>query len=130
MRSKIAISVMSFAVISVFGYSHLAFAAMNKFIYDANNKKDPFIPLVDKSSPTGLRTVFVPPEQHVELPMDVKISGILWNGKEYFAIVNEKVIKAGDTLGAIRIKGISSNQVIVEYGQREFAVPLREESKK
>ena len=99
------------------------------FIYDPESKRDPFIPLTDRKSSTGLRITFTPPEVKVKLPMEIKIKGILWNGTEYYAIINEKVMKKGQSLGEVKIKKIEKDRVIVQYGEREFTLFLREEKK-
>jgi len=93
-------------------------------------KRDPLIPLVDRKSATGLRTIFTPPDRQVKLPMEIKISGILWNGKEYFAIVNDEVIKAGEQLDTVIVKEIQDDGIVVEYGERDFTIPLRKETEK
>jgi len=104
--------------------------AQEEFIYDSMGRRDPLIPLLDQKSPTGLRAGFSPPRKRVRLPMELKIKGILWNGREYFAIINEKVMKKGEALGEVKIKEIEQDRVIVEYTQREFTVFLREEKEK
>lgn len=100
-----------------------------RFIYDSRNKRDPFISLLDSNSPTGLRTVFTRPGEQVTLPVEIKLSGILWNGKEYFAIINEEVLKKGQYVEKVKIAEIEKDRVIVEYLGQNFAVPLRKEKK-
>ena len=104
--------------------------SQEKFIYDSESRRDPLIPLLDKDSPTGSRTVFTPPEIKVELPLKVEVKGILWNGQEYYAIINDAVTKAGQQLGEVKIGEIEKDKVIIEYGGREFTVFLRKEKEK
>ncbi|MFC1632213.1 hypothetical protein ACFL2I_06635 [Candidatus Omnitrophota bacterium] len=104
--------------------------AEERFIYDAMNKRDPFIPLIDKDSPSGLRTVFVRPGERVELPMELELNGVLWSGQEYFAIVNQQVIKAGQYLGRVKIAEIAKDRIIVEYAEKRFPIYLRKEPTK
>lgn len=99
--------------------------AEDRFIYDAQGRRDPFIPLVDKSSSTGLRTSFVPPDLEVRLPVDIKVKGILSKDDEYFAIINDKVMKKGQNIGEIKIKRIEKDKVILKYGQKDFTVYLK-----
>ncbi len=111
--------------------SPLAFSQgqQEEFIYDPQSRRDPFIPLLDPNSPTGLRTVFVTPEAEVKLPLEIAVQGILWNGREYFAIINGKVMKKGEYTTGVKIKEIKSDQVIVEYAAKEFTVFLMNKKK-
>lgn len=105
-------------------------AAEEGFIYDSEGRRDPFVPLLDKESPTGLRITFTPPEVSVELPLEVTVKGILWSGKEYYAIINNEVVKKGQNLGELKIKEIQKNKVIVEYGGKKYEVLLRKEKER
>jgi len=104
--------------------------ARKEFIYDSGGRRDPLIPLLDEKSPTGLRTTFSPSQKKVSLPLELKVKGILWNGQEYFAIINEGVMREGESLGEVKIKKIEQDKVTVEYDEREFTVFLREEKEK
>jgi hypothetical protein len=115
---SVAILVMSFA---------FAQAEEETFIYDSMGRRDPFIPLLDKDSPTQLRTVFIPPV--LELPVEIKIKGILWSGREFFAIVNGEVRKKGDSIDGIRIKAIEEDRVILGYLGKEYTIFLRRGTK-
>ena len=114
------------------GISPLVFAQRQeeRFVYDSMGKRNPFVPLTDPKSPTGIRGVFVPPEVEVKLPIEITLKGILWNGKEYFAIVNGEVIKQGEHMDNVKIKGIEKDKIILEYGEREFTVFLKKEKER
>lgn len=103
--------------------------SQERFIYDSRGKRDPFIPLLDSNSPTGLRTIFTRPGEQVRLPVEIKLSGILWNGKEYFAIINDEVLKKGQYVGKVKVAEIEKDRVIVEYAGQNFVIPLRREKK-
>lgn len=127
MKAKLKISIyflltIVFSLLTI-DYSHAA--QQEQFIYDSMGKRDPFIPLLDKGSPTGLRINFMPPELEIRLPLTVEIEGILWNGREYFAIINHEVVKKGDKLGKVKIKNIEQDKVILEYSERDFTVFLK-----
>lgn len=102
-------------------------AGRQRYIYDSKGRRDPFIPLVDK---TGFRTDFSPPEERVRLPFEVGIKGILWNGREYYAIINDEVRKKGQNLGDIKIKDIEKDKVVLEYAGKEFITFFKKEKKK
>lgn len=97
------------------------------FIYDSMKKRDPFIPLLDPDSPTGIRIEFAPPAQRIGLPLEMTLRGVLQRGKERYAIINDDVVQEGDNMGDVKIKRIEKDRVIVEYREREFAIFLRKE---
>ena len=97
------------------------------FIYDSMDRRDPFIPLTDKDNPTQLRTVFTPPS--LDLPVELKIKGILWSGREFFAIINGEVRKKGDTIDGIMIKTIEKDRVVLRYLEKEYIIFLRKGTK-
>ncbi|MBN2096910.1 MAG: general secretion pathway protein GspB [Candidatus Omnitrophica bacterium] len=117
-----------FLVYSLLFIAYCQAAPEEEFIYDALGKLDPFIPLIDNAAATGLREDFRPPEQVVRLPVEVMVKGVLWNGREYFAIVNDQVMKTGDLIdNKVKIKEIKSDRLILEYGKKEFTILLRKE---
>ena len=97
------------------------------FIYDSMRKRDPFIPLLDPDSPTGIRIEFAPPAQRIGLPLEMTLRGILQRGKERYAIINDDVVQEGDNMGDVKIKRIEKDRVIVGYREREFVIFLRKE---
>lgn len=113
-------------VFHCFFLSNLA-GADRLFIYDSEGRRDPFVPLLDRTSPTGLRIILIAPRQELELPLDIKVKGILWNEQEYFAIINDEVLRQGQRLGEVKIKTIGKDMVTVEYRQKEFTIFLRKE---
>lgn len=125
-KFKLCILTMSTLLIALIPSFVCSQDRQEQFIYDAKGKRDPFIPLLDKDSATGLRASFTSPKLQVKLPVEIKVSGILWNGKEYFAVINDEVMKEGEDLGGgIRLKEIEKDKVILKYGQREFTVFLK-----
>lgn len=130
MNSKLQILAIAIVFLSCsfrFGFLGYCQGSQERFIYDAQSKRDPFIPLTDKKQPTGLREEFRPPQVKAKLPVQIKVEGILWKGEQAFAILNGKVFKKGQNLGEVRIKEIEKDRVILEYGAREFTLFLRKE---
>jgi len=105
-------------------------ASEEDFIYDSRGRRDPFIPLTDKDSPTGLRRIFVPPEAEVKLPIEITLKGILQKGGKLFAIINDEVMQKGDRIDELEITEVQKDKVILQYNGREFSVPLRKEKEK
>ena len=121
-------------IISVFAlkapFSFAQGFAEEKFIYDSRGRRDPFIPLVDKDSPESIRRSFLPPQIEVELPVKLKLQGILSKSGEYFAIINSQIKKKGEDISGIKIKEIEKDRVILFYEGREFIYFLRKEKEK
>lgn len=118
------------AIIIVFLTSGFCEASEEGFIYDSRGRRDPFIPLTDKDSPTGLRRIFTPPEAAVKLPVQIILKGILQKGEKFFAIINDEVMQKGDRIDEVEITEVQKDKVILQYNEREFSVPLRKEKEK
>lgn len=52
----------------------------------------------------------------VELSGDLVLSGIIWDAKKPYCIINEKLVKAGDKISGYKILEISKDSVTVESG--------------
>jgi type II secretory pathway component PulC len=86
----------------------------NKIEYKSEDLKDPFheekIEIEEQ------------PEVQIEtkpLP-SVQIQGIVWGGSFPQAIINNKVVRVGDTIEGVRITDIDRNGVIVFFENRQY----------
>lgn len=122
-----ALTIASFILILKVCFAQIG---QEKFIYDSGGRRDPFVSLLDKDSPTGLRRIFTPPEVKVELPVEITLKGILQKGEKFFAIINDEVMQKGDKIDEVEIKEIEKDKVILEYNERELAVFLGKEKEK
>lgn len=52
----------------------------------------------------------------VELSGDLVLSGIIWDAKKPYCIINEKLVKAGDKISGYKILEINKDSVTVESG--------------
>lgn len=52
----------------------------------------------------------------VELSGDLVLSGIIWDAKKPYCIINEKVVKIGDGISGYKILEINKDSVTVESG--------------
>jgi len=95
--------------------------AQEQFIYDAKNKRDPFIPLV---TPDG---------RLLKLDSEEGATGLLLEGIIYdkyglsYAIVNGEVIKVGDKLGDYQVFKIEKNKVIFLKEGQPLEIELKRE---
>jgi hypothetical protein len=81
---------------------------------------DPFAP--EKVSPVaGLPTPEVPSSPKV-LP-SLEVQGIIWGGDFPLGIINNKVVKIGDTIEDVQIMDINQSGVIVAFGDYTYNLP-------
>lgn len=50
----------------------------------------------------------------------LEIQGIIWGSTMPLAIINNKVLKIGDTVGEVKIKEIAKGKVTVLFGNQEY----------
>jgi hypothetical protein len=86
--------------------------------YSAVSFRDPFKSFLgeDKGPGTGLAQADLASKP---LP-DLKVQGIIWGGSFPQAIINNKVVKVGDTIDNARIIEINKDGIEVFYGNRQY----------
>jgi type II secretory pathway component PulC len=77
--------------------------------------RDPFV------LPVKTKEMSLPPE-----PPKLVLKGIAWDKAEPLALINERVVKEGDTIGGARIVTINFDRVVVRYRSRNFTFTLME----
>jgi len=87
-----------------------------KVEYKASDFKDPFRPKVAKANEAGISK-----KKQVVLP-DLKIQGIVWGGQIPQAVINDKVIKVGDTIQNVHIIDINKFGVLAVFEGQEFNI--------
>lgn len=95
--------------------------AQEQFVYDAKERRDPFIPLV---TPEG-RLLKLEPE---EAAKGLLLEGIIYdkNGLSY-AIINGLAVKIGDEVGDYQVLKIEQNKVILIKEGEITEVELKKE---
>ena len=87
--------------------------------YNAHGRRDPFVPLtgIARKGPTG----------GIYSVDDVMLQGIVIGPDgAYNAIINGKVVKAGDTVGRLFVESVGSNVVVIKIGELTHKVKLYE----
>lgn len=90
-----------------------------KVIFNAEKFRDPFESYVSEKTTLQDESKQPVQEEVVEEPK-LDVSGIIWGGKTPCAIINNKVLKEGDTLDDVKINKITKEGVKVLYKRREF----------
>ncbi|MBU4346471.1 MAG: hypothetical protein KKH29_04000 [Candidatus Omnitrophica bacterium] len=92
--------------------------------YRAGDLRDPFESL-KKEEPIeepALAPTPAPKEQiikAVQLP-DLVIQGVIWGGRLPQAIINNKVVKIGDTIETVEIIDINKEGIIISFENKEY----------
>ncbi len=108
---------LSFSIIA--SASENDFEQRLNFVYNDNNKRDPFIPLLDKDGLRPRSDLF----EKAELPIKIDLSGIVWNKQVQFAIINGKIVKENEEVTrGLTLEKINSDNVVLEYGGRSTKV--------
>jgi len=85
--------------------------------YGAIGLRDPFKEnLVEEQEGAPTDTY----QQQVSLPSNFTIQGIIWGGRMPQAIINNKVVKVGDTVEGAKVITINKNGIVVFYNNRNF----------
>lgn len=96
----------------------------NNIEYKAQELKDPFLWYLEKEAK---KTPSASPGDKLDIPErpfpSLAVQGIIWGGIFPQAIINNKVVKAGDTLEGVRIIGINKDGVRVLFEGREKVLP-------
>lgn len=82
-------------------------------------ERDPFSPLVSKS---GL--ILIPREIDIT---DLVFRGIIYSQEEPIAIINDQVLKKGDSIGKYTILEIKEKEVLLKKGNEGFTLKLEEQ---
>jgi len=88
--------------------------------YKAGNLRDPFQSPQKQKEPEKQMAERQMPER--PLPT-LTIQGIVWGGKFPQAIINNKVVKIGDTVNEVQIVDINKSGVTVSFENREYNLP-------
>lgn len=87
-----------------------------KFIYDSKGKRSPFSP--PGSGPEGNDT------SNVDL--NLTVNGIIWDDNEPYAIIDDKIVKKGDTITGALVFEIQKNEVILKIKDKMFVLKIKE----
>lgn len=86
--------------------------------YSADNLRDPFQSAIKLEL---LKDVSETDQTAPEVPIPgLKVQGIFWGGIFPQAIINDKVLKAGDTVDGVRIISIEKEAITAFFQNRQF----------
>ena len=87
--------------------------------YPFNDRdRDPFFPLV-----SGSGYILIPRELDIT---ELTLKGIIYSQGNSLAIINEEMLKEGDTVGEYVVLKIEEKKVFLKKGNKEFTLKLEE----
>ncbi len=95
--------------------------AIAQFVYDDGGRRDPFWPLVTDSG-----SIISYDEKELSAS-DMMLQGILVGADETVAVINGRIVKTGDMVGAFRIERVTPTHVVLDNGQEKIEVYLKKE---
>lgn len=86
--------------------------------YKADGLRDPFEGYIAKKEERKVSEV---PTQEVSVsPPTLTVQGIIWGGLFPQAIINNKVVKVGDTIEGAQIMDIKKEGIVVSFKNRQY----------
>lgn len=90
--------------------------------FDIKGLKDPFEdPFEDTAIPDETIKIHQLTTENIPLP-PLEVQGIIMSGKFNQAIINNKIIKVGDSIGGARVTNISNDSVVVFFGNKSYTL--------
>ena len=89
-----------------------------KIEYTADNLRDPFMSNIQFAQIDPTEKLNAIEEKEQSFP-DLQVQAIVWGGNFPQAIINNTVVKIGDTISGVRIDGIDKTGIDVFYGGRK-----------
>ena len=88
--------------------------------YEAKDTRDPFQDYLAKKSAPGVEVKTV--DQAAAIVNAMKVQGIIWGGRFPQAIIDNKVVKAGDAIGEARVVEIKKDGITLLVGDRNYTI--------
>ena len=93
-------------------------------VYDADGLKDPFAPpKIEEKKVLPPETALEPKIIEIVRPPSLIIQGLVWGGSLPQAIINQTIVKVGDTLEGARIIDIKKDGVTITFKDQQFSFP-------
>ncbi|MBU4305528.1 MAG: hypothetical protein KJ893_07930 [Candidatus Omnitrophica bacterium] len=101
----------------------------DRFIYDAGERPDPFVPLLNQSGKIKDAESSEMEELAKRLQM-ITVNGVLWDKEMPLLMINNKIYKKGDvTESGLLVSDISADSIVLGYGKLTREISLVEKRK-
>jgi hypothetical protein len=96
-------------------------AVVTAVSYTSESLRDPFQSyIVKETAPVVIGQI--PEEEALPLP-ELTVTGITWGSSYAQAIVNGKIVKAGDIISGVQIVSISKDGLVVSFNNQQVTLP-------
>lgn len=93
--------------------------AEEEFIYNAKQKRDPFVPLVGEGG------TYASDAYGVNSIEDIRLEGIVWEeGKASLAVVNGEIFREDEQIGVVKVLKIEKDAVIFDNEGERVKIEL------
>lgn len=96
-------------------------AGQEPFVYTDDGKRDPFWPLITENG------TIISYDDRELMGSDMVLQGIMAGTEGSVAIINSKVVREGEMIGAFHIEKITPTAVALDNGQERIELQLRKE---
>ena len=94
-----------------------------KFVYQRQGRRDPFVPLVGSGGGGDRGDLFT-----IEDIKDVFLEGIIWDPQgESLAVINGEIVREGSQFQNIKVLKVEKERVTVLLNEKEYTVTISEE---
>lgn len=113
---------LKFFIVISWGFFLVSIGSANdEYFYDAKNKRDPLLPLVDSNG------VILNYDKNF-LISDLNLEGIIYQDSAgSLAIVNGKILRVGDKVGKYIVDQIYSDKVVLSIENQTYELWLKKE---
>lgn len=92
--------------------------------YKSEGLRDPFEGVFKKEPAINKEYADRPVQESIQIPPPaLTVQGIIWGGKIQQAIINDKLVKIGDTIEEAQVSSISKDGVEIIFKNRTFKLP-------
>ncbi len=120
LRFQYAIAVLVSAGI-IFSFLNICSAASEEFMYNAKDRRDPFIPLIGE----GVNVKSDKPSISID---SLKLEGVVVDPKQgSFIMVDGEVYGVGELVGPYKVEKIEENRVVLKYNKERYELKLEED---
>ena len=113
---------MTLALLAIILFRGLCFGE-DKFIYPTDSDRDPFEALINSDGVINIRIV--------RQLGDLELNGIIYSqtSQERVVIINNTMLKEGESIGTYKIEEISPSQVVLDRNGKKMILKIEKEGK-
>ena len=100
----------------------------NTFVYDAQKRPDPFVPLLDNEGDIKY-TELSHNDEFIRRIKKIEVNGVFWDEDMPLVMINNKILKQGDLIEGLTVITINEENVEFKFFDLTHTVSLIEKKK-